>query len=295
MKRKHANLIHIAYFLLFVYLKLFDYKVDTKYTSKSFELKKSTKLDNYKRVNGCVIILVKNSQLTKLKNTLTQFEKNFNNKFNYPYVLLNNEEFPIEFKQKISKLSNSIIEFGLIAEEHWSVPKWINMKLMRKSLKNIGFNLSYRLMSRYFSGFFFKHNLTLKYEYYFRMDTDSIFPCQINQDIFLELKQKNKLYGFAIGDHEDLSTIPTLWPSIQNWLDETEYRRIMPLNNAIEFVSNNFGKSLTSSCMFYNNFEIASFSLFRNKVYSDFFDYLDKRGGFFYERWGIEYFSFNLF
>ena len=290
MKRKHANLIHIVYFLLFIYLKLFNDQVDSNYISKAIKLLDIS--NSYNRVNGCIIVLVKNSELNKFKNTLTQFEKSFNKKFNYPYVLLNNEKFTDEFRQEISKYTNSTIEFGLISREHWSIPKWINTRLLQRSLKTIGFNLSYRLMSRYYSGYFFRHDLTLKYEYYFRFDTDSIFPCQIDNDLFLELKQKNKLYGFAIGDHEDLSTIPTLWPSIQNWLDEEKYRKFISPNNAIKFVSNNMGKNLTSSCMFYNNFEIASFSIFRNKMYLDFFDYLDKRGGFFYERWGKFYHNF---
>lgn len=37
---------------------------------------------------------------------------------------------------------------------------------------------------------------------------------------------------------------------------------------------------------FWSNFEIADLRFFRSKVYSDYFDFLDKSGGFFYERWG---------
>lgn len=40
--------------------------------------------------------------------------------------------------------------------------------------------------------------------------------------------------------------------------------------------------------IFFNrsNFEIADLSFFRSKAYLDFFEMLDKTGGFFYERWG---------
>lgn len=37
---------------------------------------------------------------------------------------------------------------------------------------------------------------------------------------------------------------------------------------------------------FWSNFEIADFSFFRSKQYQAYFDFLDKAGGFFYERWG---------
>lgn len=36
----------------------------------------------------------------------------------------------------------------------------------------------------------------------------------------------------------------------------------------------------------WSNFEIADMRFWRSKAYSDFFDFLDKKGGFFYERWG---------
>ena len=47
----------------------------------------------------------------------------------------------------------------------------------------------------------------------------------------------------------------------------------------------------TSDCCSYlatvwSNFEIADMRFWRSKAYSDFFDYLDSKGGFFYERWG---------
>ncbi len=40
------------------------------------------------------------------------------------------------------------------------------------------------------------------------------------------------------------------------------------------------------SFQFFNNFEVAPFSLWRDSKYINYFDFLDKAGGFFYERWG---------
>eukprot|EP01126_Amoeba_proteus_P045828 TRINITY_DN5151_c0_g3_i2.p2 TRINITY_DN5151_c0_g3~~TRINITY_DN5151_c0_g3_i2.p2 ORF type:complete len:135 (-),score=26.89 TRINITY_DN5151_c0_g3_i2:166-570(-) len=37
---------------------------------------------------------------------------------------------------------------------------------------------------------------------------------------------------------------------------------------------------------FYNNFEVADFSIFRNDIYANFLDAVDKRGGFYFHRWG---------
>ena len=35
-----------------------------------------------------------------------------------------------------------------------------------------------------------------------------------------------------------------------------------------------------------NNFEVASFALFRSPLYASYFEALDRSGGFYYERWG---------
>lgn len=39
-------------------------------------------------------------------------------------------------------------------------------------------------------------------------------------------------------------------------------------------------------CHFWSNFEIGDLDFFRSKVYMDYFEHLDKSGGFYYERWG---------
>ena len=36
----------------------------------------------------------------------------------------------------------------------------------------------------------------------------------------------------------------------------------------------------------WSNFEIADMDFWRGPAYSAFFDYLEKKGGFYYERWG---------
>ena len=56
---------------------------------------------------------------------------------------------------------------------------------------------------------------------------------------------------------------------------------------SLKFVSDDGGVKLSRDmCIFYNNFEVASFSLFRNSTYLSYFDYLDRKGGIYYERWG---------
>ena len=41
-----------------------------------------------------------------------------------------------------------------------------------------------------------------------------------------------------------------------------------------------------STCHFWSNFEIADMDVWRGQAYEDYFNHLDRAGGFFYERWG---------
>ena len=237
------------------------------------------------KVKACIIVLLRNQDLNSFIKTITNFELNFNQKYQYPYILLNNEDFTLHFKKQIIKYSNSTIEFGLIPSEHWSIPKWIDRQRVKKSLDSIGFSVEYRKMCRFFSGFFFKQNLTLKYDYFMRLDSHVKFPCSITSDPFVQLSNSNKQYGFILANKETRETIPTLWPTIKKWFNKPKFNIY---RKGLRFISNDNGQTLSeSNCIFYNNFEIGAFSLFRNESYTSYFNYLDKTGGFFYERWVI--------
>jgi mannosyltransferase len=43
---------------------------------------------------------------------------------------------------------------------------------------------------------------------------------------------------------------------------------------------------LWNMCHFWSNFEIADMDFYRSRAYRNFFDFLDRDGGFYYERWG---------
>ncbi len=119
-----------------------------------------------------------------------------------------------------------------------------------------------------------------------RLDTDSNFPCEFQIDPFKNLDEKDVKYSFILSDHEGLPTMPTLWNTIKEWTRKSLVKLNSKNNSMLSFITDDNGNNLNSNlCIFYNNFEMASFSLFRNETYLDYFNYLDKTGGFFYERW----------
>ncbi|RHZ71188.1 hypothetical protein Glove_261g32 [Diversispora epigaea] len=242
------------------------------------------------RANAALVVLVRNSELHDIRSSMRQLEDRWNKKFNYPYVFLNDKEFTEEFKIKTSALTKGKTYYGLIPKEMWSYPDWINQtraaeerRKMHEAQVIYGGSESYRHMCRFNSGFFFLHPLLLQFDYYWRLEPQVQFMCDIDYDPFLFMQKNKLIYGFTISLYEFQSTIPTLWKTVKNFIKE--YPQFIPKDNIMNFISDDGGKEY-NLCHFWSNFEIADLNFWRNTPYREFFNYLDKSGGFFYERWG---------
>ncbi|KAF9052644.1 glycosyltransferase family 15 protein [Panaeolus papilionaceus] len=219
-------------------------------------------------------------------------EDRFNRNHGYPWILLNEEPFTDEFKERIQVVTSAPISFGLIPREHWQQPAWIDEERAaeaRTHMMNQGIiyagvvtiYLLYRNMCRFNSGFFFQHELLQPYRYYWRPDVK--FFCDLNYDPFKFMEEKDKVYGFTISLVEWPQTIPTLWQSVKEFIaNNSQY--IHP-QNAMDFLSDNEGETY-NLCHYWSNFEIADMDFWRSEAYQKFFDFLESTGGFYYERWG---------
>lgn len=243
-----------------------------------------------RKANAAVVILARNSDLEGLKQSLPQFESRFNKKFQYPYVFLNEVPFSEEFKAGVKSMISGPAQFGLIPEDQWSLPKWIDPKKAQEARENMGKaniiygdSLPYRHMCRYNSGFFFRHPLLSQYDYYWRVEPGVDFTCDINYDPFLFMQDNDKEYGFTIMLPEYEATIPTLWETTKKFMKK--YPNYVHPRNVLKemFTKEDGGYNL---CHFWSNFEIASLKFLRSEAYLKYFEHLDRAGGFFYERWG---------
>ncbi|KXS14791.1 glycosyltransferase family 15 protein, partial [Gonapodya prolifera JEL478] len=237
---------------------------------------------------ACILVLCRNSELSALLPTLANFESTFNapKGRRYPYVFLNDAPFDDKFRADVSEIA----EFGMIPQEHWGYPWWINLTIAVSSEADRGYlcsviyggSLSYRhaSMCRYFSGFFFRHHLLQRFEWYWRVEPGVTFYCDLHYDPFEFMAINNKKYGFVITLTEIPETIPSLWPLTLH------YAKYKELNSTLLrfFIDD---KTVDYNlCHFWSNFEIARLDLWNNDAYIDYFNYLDRWGGFFYERWG---------
>ncbi|KAJ3055465.1 alpha 1,2-mannosyltransferase 2.4.1 [Rhizophlyctis rosea] len=245
------------------------------------------------RANAAIVILCRNSDLGQMLDTLSQFEDVFNREFGYPYVFINDVPFTPQFKNTIRQATRNLVEFGEVESESWSYPSWINQTKAEECMHKMeddgviyGGSLSYRHMCRFYSGFFFRHPLVRKYDWYWRVEPGVSFLCKIPYDPFVYMHQNNKEYGFVISLLEVAKTIPTLWEVTRDFAMSNGIGREQ--SKLLRFFVNDETGDLGdyNMCHFWSNFEIARRTLFDSPTYLSYFNHLDRAGGFFYERWG---------
>ncbi|OBZ75120.1 Glycolipid 2-alpha-mannosyltransferase 2 [Grifola frondosa] len=155
--------------------------------------------------------------------------------------------------------------------------------------------LTHCLVTAICAGSILGQELLAKYKYYWRVEPDVTFYCDLDYDPFLFMQDNNKVYvprnnsdivGLRQRHVLQSMHIHALSILISN---TTEFIRenpdFLPKDNAMSFISDDGGETY-NNCHFWSNFEIGDLDLWRGEAYSKFFDYLDQKGGFYYERWG---------
>lgn len=249
--------------------------------------------------NATIVMLVRNTELKGALLSMRSLEDRFNRDYKYPWVFMNDVPFTEEFITETSLMASGKVYYELIPAEDWNPPPHIDLKKLEENVLNsmhviYGFSKSYRNMCHFNSGFFYKQKRLLNYDWYFRVEPDVEYMCDFLYDPFTLLRTNNKAYGFTITIPDYFNTIPTLWPTVKEFM--AKYPQYLHPNNAIDFITSNetdiFHGTFTDSnseynmCHFWTNFEIANLNFFRSEAYNKFFEHLDQSGGFYYERWG---------
>jgi mannosyltransferase len=280
------------------------------------------------RANAAFVVLARNKELDGVIQSIKSIERHFNRWYHYPYVFLNDGEFNQTFKDIVRNYTSGECEFGRVGPEMWGYPEWIDTKIAKEGIAKQGDAAvmyggleSYHAMCRFYSGFFYKHELLAKYEWYWRLEPEIKYFCDITYDPFLMMQKENKTYGFTIAVKELRETVPNifryasaykrlnniksqgLWEMFVEPVEKPEDKpkeedqskvplpeeilRSDPGRNSLPEVDPEAmeGESY-NMCHFWSNFEIARLSWFRSKEYEDFFEMMDRSGGFWMERWG---------
>ncbi|EFP88064.2 uncharacterized protein PGTG_12511 [Puccinia graminis f. sp. tritici CRL 75-36-700-3] len=233
--------------------------------------------------------------LSDLMISMRTVEDRINRKFGYPWVFLGEEPFSLDFRLAIKSMTRSQVFFGLIPPRQLSYPSHVDRPRatrVQKTMDNDSQksrhedNQSRRHISRFHSGFFFRHPLMLKFDYYWRVEPGIQYYCDVDYDPFVFMEENKKVYSFSVSLMEYQSTIPSLWKTVQGFVRANP--DLLAANSSIDFLLKDPSQGIESDynlCHFWSNFEVGDMRFWRSSTYAKFFAHLDRAGGIYYERW----------
>ncbi|ANZ76141.1 BA75_01977T0 [Komagataella pastoris] len=253
------------------------------------------------RENATLLMLCRNWELEEVLQSMRSLEDRFNSRYHYTWTFLNDVPFEKQFIQETTLMASGKTQYALISSADWNRPSFINetrfeQNLIQSEKDDIiyGGSPSYRNMCRFNSGFFYKQKILDQYDYYFRVEPGVEYFCDLEEDPFRYMRLHNKKYGFVISIYEYENTIPTLWQTVEKFIES--YPEYIHPNNSYEFLTDKevvgplglvaLSEQTYNLCHFWSNFEIGDLNFFRSEQYEAFFQFLDQTGGFYYERWG---------
>ncbi|KAI9821415.1 MAG: hypothetical protein M1826_000696 [Phylliscum demangeonii] len=244
-----------------------------------------------RRPRAALISLVRNSELDGIMQSMRQLEYHWNHKYQYPWIFFNDEPFTDEFKAATQNLTAAPCSYETLPAEHWSLPDWIDEGRFMNSLEYLGaigvgkgWMTSYRHMCRWNSGFFYRHPKLQDFDWYWRVEPDVHFFCDIDYDVFRFMRDNALTYGFNMNILDDARSFPSLWARTRAFIHA--HPDLLHPDADLDWLLDAGHGGDYNNCQFFSNFEIGDLRYFRGAANERYFHWLDRGGGFFYERFG---------
>jgi FkbM family methyltransferase len=241
-----------------------------------------------KKPKAVIVYLARSlpKDIADLKESLRLLYVNFNQRFNYPIIIFH-EDFSDELIAEIRGDAKSSIGFERV---EFSIPDFLNENEIPEYFGPYRHNIGYRHMCRFFSGLIYQYPVLKGYDWYWRLDTDSLITDKVNYDLFSYMEKKGYVYGYRVIVPEAQEVVIGLWEAVKKYIQENNIRP--------EFLRKFLKNGEWNRNMYYTNFEISRFDFWRSDKYTRFFNYLDEAGGIYKQRWGdapIHTFAVSMF
>eukprot|EP01060_Flectonema_neradi_P004426 TRINITY_DN12850_c0_g1_i2.p1 TRINITY_DN12850_c0_g1~~TRINITY_DN12850_c0_g1_i2.p1 ORF type:complete len:637 (+),score=64.50 TRINITY_DN12850_c0_g1_i2:200-2110(+) len=285
----NAMIVSVVEVLVVVMLSVktkFEDEVTTSHTHcQHRSLPISQLLPPSRLANGTIVFM--DSKRKPIRKQLVKFQRNFLQCWPYPIHVFK-EEVTNQYREEVQQSTTSkvtFIEIGHIFDKPPNnitmdtINYWINVRKYGR-----GHHFGYRMMCRFFSGVFAGYKFLQKFEYYWRLDTDSWFHQEVLVDPFRTMYLKGCQYGHMDKAHRDSPDVThMLYETALEWAEHYELpeANIARLKRMVLDGNGNYKRP-----MFYNNFELGKVSWISGDMYKAYFDYLDHTDGFMKYRWG---------
>lgn len=157
------NLFLATVFLLclesYIHRREFHFEGPLKPLDQPFSIGCRTPDVNASRENAVIVMVARNSDREGALQTVTSFERQFNQWFHYPMVFLNDQPWDQSFVNALAEVASGEIQFQMISKEMWGFPDWMDQDEARREMKKqAGRGImyagaeSYHHMCRFYSG-----------------------------------------------------------------------------------------------------------------------------------------------
>jgi hypothetical protein len=205
------------------------------------------------------------------------FEEHFNSRYKYPIVIFHEGDYTPEVQAFLRGASSGSVNFEVLELDY--VPT-IYRNLSGEGAALITAYNGYKNMCRFFSGQFFEHPALLKYNYYWRLDTDSFLLEPVPYDVFKFMHKNKYVYGWHTLQIDLPEVTQKLGQAVRVFLKENPSIKPKDLDRYFD------EKGEYTRESYLNNFEISNFAVWRTPEYKKFYEFLERAEGFWRYRWG---------
>ena len=207
-------------------------------------------------------------RMSLLKRFLRSLDTNFNNEFQYPLILFHESDVTEEIKVTIRNWTKSDVYFQNVS---FSIPTFLTKPIVENipCYSKIG----YRHMCRFQLKSIYELPIIDAFEYYWRFDDDSELLSPVQYDVFKFMREHDMTYGYIWKFLDNYDCTYGLWNATREYIQKQQ-------------ITPHFFHEWKEPSLYYNNFEIARFDIWKSKSYITYIDYLDRLGGIYYHRWG---------
>ena len=210
------------------------------------------------------------SDVNDIVKSLNSLYNNFLVDYCYPVIIFVENNFTEEFRNIIINNIHFKVIFQFIQFKSYSelndnrIP---NVLLTHNNTQK--WPLGYRHMCRFWSGDFLHNEFICKYKYVWRMDSDAYIVSKISYDIFKYMLDNHINYSYSNITNDDAEVCKELHEFSKNFFKQKNIKFKWDLYK-----------------MFATHVEIIDMDTFKNSIYYDYYNEIDKTNNFYIHRWG---------
>jgi len=221
------------------------------------------------------------TRIELLTRSLQRLDKYYNDKYHYPCIIFH-EDLDIFDMRRLQSQTHTALQFE--RTDFTNPPCGITREQIKRYIRGEdgglpGNNPGYRFMCRFWSGVVQNHISLAPYDYYLRLDDDSMFTSEVPFDLFQHMVDNDIKYAwrcvFSYTDKQSVADAFRTFARTHNLsLDEMVKAGVADKN------------AWPTGRIYYNNFHASALDYWRTPIFQELFALFEEMRGHWKWRWG---------